>query len=131
MGHKIKINKEQIETMHLMYKQGKSRQDIGAAIGKSVKDVGELLNEYHILGEMPTKDYEKEMDFSETIRQFWDKMGYHVEMKTTVYGYNRTDMVNGLPRAIKKYNNNKHGEIKEWTKKNLTPIATSRKAKKK
>lgn len=129
MSHKIAVTTEQIDMLRSMYMSGNSREEMSNAIGKSLKDIGELLNTYHIVGEMPSHDYDKEMDFSEQIYDFWEKLGYHIEMKTSVYGYNRSNMKNGLPQAIEKYNPKKHSEIGDWTKESVAPIITKNKEK--
>ena len=124
MSENIAITEEQILTLRAMYKAGRSREEMAESTGKSLKDLGEVLNTYHIVGEMPVKDYDKEMDFSESIYEFWGKLGYHIEMNTTLYGYNRSDMVNGLPSTLKKYKHSKNSEIKSWTQESLTSAKT-------
>ncbi len=111
-NNKIKVSEEALTTIKDMLLRGFDRQEIADEIGRSKKDLGEILNEYHLVSEMPMRDMEAEMDMSEKVYTFWEDLGFeNINMKVDSYGYNRSDLVNGLPRGMKKYIPSIHGEI--------------------
>lgn len=114
-----KLTQEVFDKIRQMHRTGYSNEQIAEETGLTYKSVSGTINQYHMTAVMPSGDFWNEALYCQGVSDFWADAGFYVEVDGNSYGYTRSNLLNGLPKGVDKFNPKKHGSIIECQKKGL------------
>lgn len=97
---------EEIENIRLLTRRGFTDKEIAKKTGRPTIMISNKKNEFLINPHTP-ESLEIEADRANAVFEYWRERGYEINTYHDIIGNVRSDMVNGMPKNMKRWNNDR------------------------